>query len=84
MQSSARYHHEPFGSNSPFLVRSGCLDLRNFHKMLGVLTTAQVHETAALQLGMDMKLFDIAVTAGGPLTVNALAEKASADALLVG
>jgi hypothetical protein len=49
-----------------------------------ILTTAQAHETAALQLGIDMKLFDISVATGGPLTVSELAEKASADALLVG
>ncbi|KAF1957702.1 S-adenosyl-L-methionine-dependent methyltransferase [Byssothecium circinans] len=43
-----------------------------------------VYETAAVRLGIDLKLFDIAVPAGGPLTVSELAEKASADAQLVG
>lgn len=49
-----------------------------------VLTAVHIHETAALGLGINMKLFDIAVAAGGPLTASELAEKALADALLVG
>ncbi|KAF2275665.1 S-adenosyl-L-methionine-dependent methyltransferase [Westerdykella ornata] len=42
-----------------------------------------VHETSAVLLAINMKLFDLAVAAGGPLTVDELAEKASADPLLV-
>jgi hypothetical protein len=84
MQSIARYNHEPVGSHSPFLVRGKFLYFKVFYGISDVLTAVQAHETAALQLGIDMKLFDIAVAAGGPLTVSALAEKASADALLVG
>jgi hypothetical protein len=43
-----------------------------------------VYETAAVRLAIDLTLFDIAVPAGGPLTAIEIAEKAGADAQLVG
>lgn len=43
-----------------------------------------VYETAAVRLAIDLKLFDIAVPAGGPLTISEIADKAGADAQLVG
>ena len=49
-----------------------------------VLTAFQAHDAAALAIGISMKLFDISVTTGHALTVDGFAEKASADALLVG
>ncbi|PSN63194.1 S-adenosyl-L-methionine-dependent methyltransferase [Corynespora cassiicola Philippines] len=42
------------------------------------------HDAAALAIGINMELFDISVTTGHALTVDDFAEKASADALLVG
>lgn len=43
-----------------------------------------VYETATVRIAIDLKLFDIAVAAGSPLTTNELAEKTGADAQLVG
>ncbi|KAF2679516.1 S-adenosyl-L-methionine-dependent methyltransferase [Lentithecium fluviatile CBS 122367] len=48
------------------------------------LYTAIVYETVAVRLGIDLKLFDIAVPAGRPLTVTELSEKADPHAQLVG
>jgi hypothetical protein len=42
-----------------------------------------VYETTAVRLAIDMKLFDTAVPAGGPLTSSELASKAGADVQLV-
>jgi hypothetical protein len=42
-----------------------------------------VYETVAVRLAIDLKLFDIAVPAGGPLTTTDMAEKAGADVQLV-
>jgi hypothetical protein len=42
-----------------------------------------VYETSAIRLAFDMKIFDIVVPAGGPLTTTDIAEKASADPQLV-
>jgi hypothetical protein len=74
----------PLEATLRFSFGVGFFYFKVFYGISDVLTAVQAHETAALQLGIDMKLFDIAVAAGGPLTVSALAEKASADALLVG
>lgn len=42
-----------------------------------------VYETTAVRLAIDMKLFDTAVPAGGPITSTELAAKAGADVQLV-
>lgn len=43
-----------------------------------------VYETTAVRMAIDMKIFDTAVAAGGPLTTAQIAEKIGADAQLVG
>lgn len=37
-----------------------------------------------MRLGINLKLFDIIVAAGGPISVGDIANKAGADPLLVG